>query len=237
MPIENEQEKKPVSDEAAARIKEILFSGELERGQKLPSENKLAETLGIGRSSVREALKQLSAAGYIELIPNRGAFAIVTSSDELPSPKDGALNWLSVNRSSIEELLKSRACIEPLAAELCAANTDQKLRAALSDNLMEFEKALKKGQFDKLPELDYEFHRMILEGSGNRFIIGMFSKLLQLFMQYSRSSFCATDSKRHTLTEHMMIIEAINASSPEEANLAMRLHLSIAMRRMNELNK
>ena len=57
----------PVADEVANRIKEILFSGELVHGQKLPGETRMAERLGAGRSSVREALKQLAAAGYIEL--------------------------------------------------------------------------------------------------------------------------------------------------------------------------
>lgn len=79
--------KTPVADEVAGRIKEILFSGELSHGQKLPGENKIAERLGVGRSSVREALKQLAAAGYVELVPNRGAFAVVTSSDEMPVPE------------------------------------------------------------------------------------------------------------------------------------------------------
>ena len=124
---EENENKTPVADEVAGRIKEILFSGELSHGQKLPGENKIAERLGVGRSSVREALKQLAAAGYVELVPNRGAFAVVTSSDEMPSPRDGAVRWLSVNRSSVDELLCVRSCIEPFAAELCAGRADKEL--------------------------------------------------------------------------------------------------------------
>ena len=138
---EENENKTPVADEVAGRIKEILFSGELSHGQKLPGENKIAERLGVGRSSVREALKQLAAAGYVELVPNRGAFAVVTSSDEMPSPRDGAVRWLSVNRSSVDELLRVRSCIEPFAAELCAGRADKELCAALAENLSDFEKA------------------------------------------------------------------------------------------------
>ena len=222
----------PVADEVANRIKEILFSGELVHGQKLPGETRMAERLGAGRSSVREALKQLAAAGYIELVPNRGAFAVVTSRDEMPSPKDGAVNWISVNRDSVSELMRVRACIEPLAAELCAARADESLRAMLAQNLSDFECALKQGQAEKLSSIDYEFHRMILDGSGNRFLIGMYTQLLQIFMQYSRSSFCATDAKSATLAEHRMIYEAIAAGSGAEAKFAMQLHISIAVRRL-----
>lgn len=232
---EENENKTPVADEVAGRIKEILFSGELSHGQKLPGENKIAERLGVGRSSVREALKQLAAAGYVELVPNRGAFAVVTSSDEMPSPRDGAVRWLSVNRSSVDELLRVRSCIEPFAAELCAGRADKELCAVLAENLSDFEKALRRGQSDKLSKLDYEFHRMILDGSGNRFLVGMYSQLLQLFMQYSRSSFRATDSKLATLAEHRMIYEAIEAGSGEEARYAMSLHISIAVRRLGDV--
>ena len=230
------QAKKPVVSEVTARIKEMLFSGELTKGQKLPSENKLAETLGVGRSSVREALMQLSASGYVELVPNRGAFAIVTDPAEIPSPHDGALHWLTVNRASVDDLLKTRACIEPFAAELCAERADKALVDSLAENLAAFEKELKKGRHEELSKLDYTYHKTILEGSGNRFLIGMYSQLLQLFMQYSSSSFQTTDVKRNTLTEHRMIFDAIAAHSPVEAGNAMRLHLSIAMRRLNSLD-
>ena len=90
-------------------LDDAKITGEPAHGQKLPGETRMAERLGVGRSSVREALKQLAAAGYIELVPNRGAFAVVTSRDEMPSPKDGAVNWLSVNRDSVNELMRVRS--------------------------------------------------------------------------------------------------------------------------------
>ena len=223
------------ADEAVNKIKELLFSGRLERGQKLPGETALAEQIGVGRSSVREALKQLAASGYIELVANRGAFAAVTNPDELPSPKDGALSWLNVNRESVDELLMVRGCIEPLAAELCAARADDGTIERLRELTDSFESALERGEYDNLPRLDYEFHATILEGAGNRFLVGMYRQLLSMFMQYSSSSFRATDSKRDTLMEHRMIYNAIFAHSPTEARLAMELHLGIAARRMKEV--
>lgn len=222
------------ADEAVNKIKELLFSGRLERGQKLPGETALAEQIGVGRSSVREALKQLAASGYVELVANRGAFAAVTNPDELPSPKDGALSWLNVNRDSVDELLMVRGCIEPLAAELCAARADDGTIERLRELTDLFEGALERSEYDSLPRLDYEFHATILEGAGNRFLVGMYRQLLSLFMQYS-SSFRATDSKRDTLMEHRMIYNAIFAHSPTEARLAMELHLGIAARRMKEV--
>ena len=98
-----------VAEQAAQMIKEMLFSGDYQSGDKLPSEVRLATELGIGRSSVREALHLLAARGYVELIPNRGAFAAVTNEEELPSPHA----WFEINRNMVSELLSVRRCIEP----------------------------------------------------------------------------------------------------------------------------
>ena len=106
------------AEKVAENVKAMLFSGEIARGMKLPGETALAKRLGVGRSSVREALRLLSASGYVELKPNRGAFALVTSEDELPS----ARSWLKLNHEKVEELLSVRSCIEPFACELCAKN-------------------------------------------------------------------------------------------------------------------
>lgn len=222
------------ADEAAGKIKELLFSGELEKGQKLPGETALAEKIGVGRSSVREALKQLAASGYIELIANRGAFAAVTDPDELTSP-ESAVSWLNVNSESVDELLMVRSCIEPLAAELCAKAADENMTKRLNELLEAFETALEQAEYDELPRLDYEFHLTILEYSGNRFLIGMYKQLLSLFMQYSSRSYRATDTKRDTLSEHRTIYNALCAHSPSEARLAMELHISIASRRMKDV--
>ena len=68
-----------VSGATAEKIRQMLLSGVYQRGDKLPSEAKLCEELGASRTSVREALRMLASAGYVEIIPNRGAFAAATS--------------------------------------------------------------------------------------------------------------------------------------------------------------
>ncbi|MBQ8508411.1 MAG: FadR family transcriptional regulator [Clostridia bacterium] len=228
-------ERKPVADEVSAKIKEFLFSGEIKRGDKLPSESALAERLGVGRSSIREALRLLASSGYIELLPNRGAFAAVTNEDELPSPQSGALAWLTDNRRSVAELLDVRLCIEPFAAELCASHISDKALAELGETLNAFERAMAKGDAATLAQCDYDFHRIILVGSENKVLISMYKQLLQMLMQYSARSFTVTNTKRDTYAEHKAVYDAIAARAPVEARCAMLLHISIAKRRMSEI--
>ena len=161
------KQNKDIAQTVAEKIREMLFSGNIKKGEKLPGETKLAETLGVGRSSVREALRLLSASGYVELIPNRGAFALVTDEAELPSPR----SWLEINRDMVDELLSVRSCIEPFAAELCATNITKEGLIKLKEQLDGFEAAAGSCDWELLSKYDLEFHKTILNESHNRYLI------------------------------------------------------------------
>ncbi len=220
--------KAPVAYGLAERIKnELLFSGELEKNSRLPGEVALAARLGAARSSVREALKLLEASGFVSIIPNRGAFAIVTSRDELPEL--GVRELLESNRISVDEMLEVRGCIEPYAARLCAKNADSGLISRLGGLLDEWNTSL---DAKRLSELDCEFHRLILEGSGNRLLGELCKSVLRYFMLYSQSSNESND-RSQTLLEHRAILSAIAAGAQSEAEAAMRWHIELAKRQFS----
>lgn len=226
-----ENKKTPVAYELAERIKrEILFSGDYKAEDHLPGEVALAERLGAGRSSVREALKLLAASGYVTIIPNRGAFAQVTSESELPGIGSGVLDLLGSDRVPVEEMLGVRGCIEPYAAGLCAEKVDSATLGRLHGIIDEFAVCT---DLKRLSELDYEFHRLILEGSGNKLLGEMCRSVLRYFMIYSFNS-NRRRNEMSTSDEHRAILRGIEARSPEEASAAMRLHIEIAKRRFYE---
>ena len=216
-----------VSGATAEKIRQLLLSGVYQRGDKLPSEAKLCEELGASRTSVREALRMLASAGYVEIIPIRGAFAAATSEEEIPSPA----HWQTLNREMVAELLSVRMCIEPFAAELCAKNISDAGIEAMRELLEEYA-AVGPRDADQLARLDLAFHRAVLDGSKNSYLIRMYQPLLEGFMQYSRRSTAAAYTRAKTLAEHTAVLEAIAARSPAEARAAMQLHISIAMRRV-----
>lgn len=213
---------------ATEKIKQMLFSGEFQTGDKLPSETKLAAKLNVSRSMIREALRQLDEAGYVKIIPNRGAFTVATSEDVTPTPR----SWLEINADKVSELLDVRNCIEPFAAALCAQNISKEGLKKLKEQIEGFEEALDTHDWTTLAQYDLEFHRTILNESRNRYFIQMYRPLLESFMQYSRRSFAATYSQSNTHSEHLAIYNAIAVHSPEEAHMAMQLHITIAKRRM-----
>lgn len=225
--MRNMKETAGVADQAAQMIKKMLFSGTYQRGNKLPGEIRLAEQLGIGRSSVREALRQLAAEGYVELIPNRGAFAAATCEEELPAHK----TWIEINRDMAADLLDVRICIEPFAAELCAKNITEDGLLRLRQLLDAFDAAIPSADKELLSRLDLEFHRAILTESQNRYLLQMYEPLLDAFMEYSCNSTGETYASRDTHAEHFAVYNAIAVHSPLEARAAMQLHIAISQRR------
>lgn len=216
-----------VAQQAAEMIREMLFSGAYQRGDKLPGEIRLAAQLGIARSSVREALRQLAAQGYVELIPNRGAFAAATCEEELPQHR----SWIEINRDMAADLLDVRICIEPFAAELCAKNITDEGLERLRQLLEAFEAALPGADKELLSRLDLEFHRAVLALSANRYLLQMYEPLLDAFMEYSCKSTGETSFSRETYTEHYSVYNAIALHAPLEARAAMQLHIAISQRR------
>lgn len=226
-----ENKKTPVAYELAERIKkEMLFSGKFVPEDHLPGEMTLAAELGAARSSVREALKLLAASGYVKIIPNRGAFALITSESELPGLGSGVMDLLESNRVPVEEMLDVRACIEPYAASLCASSEACGTIRKLERIQEEFSSCRSP---KKLAELDYEFHRTILEESGNRLLGEICRSLLRYFLIYSSASNENRD-RSGAYFEHQSILRAIENRSPVEAKAAMELHIEIAKRHLSE---
>ena len=80
----------PISSEVTRRLLDYLISGQVQPGERLPSERQLAETLGVGRSHVRQAIKSLTVLGLVDARQGDGTYLKRTDSPLLPSPSNGA---------------------------------------------------------------------------------------------------------------------------------------------------
>ena len=207
-----------VTEQVIEELKKYLLSGNVEKGGKLPPETELSEMLGVGRSTVREALRTLCAMGYVDLKPGRGAFAEITSADdEILSLSKNARNWFTVNRKTLGEFSEIRELIEPRAAEKCAVSADETVVRELSSILDRFSALIASGEAESagLAAIDREFHLCVIKNSGNSLLYLMYSQLGELFRQYSSSSFAARPgTAASTLDEHTEIFRAISRHDP-----------------------
>jgi GntR family transcriptional regulator, transcriptional repressor for pyruvate dehydrogenase complex len=153
-----------LSEEVAAQLRAAIEAGEYPAGAKLPTEGALSASLGVGRTSVREAVRALVAEGMVESRQGSGVYA---------TGRVGLSGRLST--AALVEVFQARCAVEAYAAELACAARDEADLAALLDALAER---------DRLPpgsrayaEQDLAFHRALVAASGNAVLVEIFQAL------------------------------------------------------------
>lgn len=154
----------PLADQAAELLMERIRAGEWTLGEKLPGETTLAPQLGVGRSTVREAIRQLAGRGV--LASRQGAGVFVTALD---APED----WDSVlRRAGVVAVIEARVAIETEAAALAASRrTPADLRAirrALAD------RDAHRSDIESHVDADTVFHRSIVAAAHNAVLLDLF---------------------------------------------------------------
>jgi DNA-binding FadR family transcriptional regulator len=157
-----------------AQILKKIAAGELGAGARLPAQRELAARLGVGRSSVREALNALAVMGYLEVQQGRGTFiAAAPPGDEPPVAKLRA----ALRAGSLLDLMEVREALECRAAALAAERGEsghlRRLRQALKE--MEADPA----DYERFLRADIDFHTALAQATGNP----VFSEMLALVLQ------------------------------------------------------
>lgn len=170
--------KQSLSKMVVEKIKEALISGAVKPGEFLPSESELSERFGVGKSSVREAIKMLEALGVVEICKGNGS-RIRTSVDTTVMNPLIFQMILQSREESKDKLAEFRRMIEISGSLLAIDNaTDEDI-----ENLKKIHEKTK-ADFKKgraTVENDMEFHRAIYESTHNPFIVSIGQSLMELF--------------------------------------------------------
>lgn len=194
------------SDEAYGRIRSMILSLELEPGS-LINEGELMQSLGFGRTPIREALRALASEKLVDVYPRRGMF--VASVDVQ-------------NLSSISEV---RAVLEIKAASLAAQRSTPEDRETIVALIAELDAIKDDPNMIKLVQLDQRIHRHIYQCTHNSFLE---SSLEQYYGHALRIWFLALDRVEdfsEVAVEHSALLKAIRDNDAEGAAKAMRDHV------------
>ena len=208
-----------VYEEVARQIERLILK-KLQPGDKLPSERELAETLGVSRSSIRDAIRSLELMGMVE--PRQGAGTIVReiSSDSLVNP---LANAIKRKDELISELLDFRLMLEPPLAARAATRVS-------ADEIAEMEEILQR-QSDKHSRgeaavaEDSEFHYAIALASGNSVVLKVLDILMDLLRDTRERSLQVEGRLQRSLAGHRRILAALKRHDAEAAKAAMRRHI------------
>lgn len=204
------------------QFQEQVRAGKLRPGDKLPPERELATQFGVGRNSVREALRELEMLGLVASRHGEGTFVASPSAEALMVPFRAVIELSSTASDSVMEF---RRAFEPGIAALAAENVTEESARLLHAALVEFEDRVRNGSPD-VEAADADFHLMTGQVTGNPTVIGVHSALYALMKDFrsrlNRSSYAPADS---AVAGHRLIYDAIVAREPAAASAAMREHL------------
>jgi GntR family transcriptional repressor for pyruvate dehydrogenase complex len=215
-----------LSEAAIEQIKELIVSENLEPGSQLPSERDLVEALGVGRSSIREALRILEIMGLVEVLPGKGAFVKALTGDLfMPLPE-----LLSSQKESLKHHFEARMVLEPAAAALAARRASRDEINRLRKNLENFKENLAGENLIGLIRIDIQFHRLVANATENRTIEVLMNTITRHDFHGWKATLRTYKRPHKTVTEHNQIIEAVSAGDEKKARSAMRSHLLAAQR-------
>lgn len=203
-------------------LSDNILSGELRPGDKLPSDRNLSAMFGVGRTSVREALKVLSVLGLIDILPGQGTFIAAESSNFFITP----LSWnLFMGERNINNIIDVRNVLEIESVKLATLHADEKDLEKLFQIFERSSKAYLAGNLQDFLDLDLDFHLAIAQCSHNPIIHNLLLTSRKLIRYISKSGMANLMQLKDIYEEHNLIYNAIISRDPKEASRKMNIHL------------
>lgn len=211
------KKKRSVVEAVSERLFAMIRSGKVGVGDRLPSEHQLAASLGVGRSSIREAVRGLVLMGLLERRTGRGSTLV----SDVPKAMNG---HRSLAQWAIEDLYAVRALLEPAAAAGAARHaTPEQLR-----QISTFAAAIEAHVAAGTPYFveNIGFHLSIAAASGNPLLLHSIETLIGSFRDLrERINRTLEPRPKRDPAEHRAILDAIRARDPMAAEAAMAKHL------------
>lgn len=209
-----------LTDEVVTSIKEMINSGEYAVGQKIPPDAQLCKQLDVSRPTLREAVKVLSAMGYINLVVGKGAFVADHSNRE----NKNDLKRIS-DIQNFKDFMQVRLALEPAAMALAVPNITPQQIGSLEKIQSAFVDASKGKDISKLMMLDEAFHAEIIQCSGNKIMADIVKNLNNDIRQFRADSFADPFIYQNALLPHQEILRYIRQKDTEKSVAALRAHL------------
>lgn len=187
-------------------IREDILSGRYEQNTEL-KEAAIGAELGVSRTPVREALRQLELEGLVTIIPNRGAYVNM------------------ITAKNVQDIYVIRSMLEGLCARWATQSITAEQLDSMEETLCLSEYHTSKKNYEKLYELDSLFHEQLYEAGGSRILNHILSDFHD-YVKMVRKATISTSSRSVTSTEeHRAIFEAIKEKDPDKAEALAKEHV------------
>ncbi|HEY6909731.1 MAG TPA: FadR/GntR family transcriptional regulator [Myxococcales bacterium] len=207
-------------EQVAEQIRRLIGSGALKPGDLLPPERELAEKLGVGRSSVRDAVRTLEVMGILEPRQGHGTVVRDLSADALVVPLASVLQH---KRVLVGDLLDVRRMIEPHLAARAARNATEDEIRYMAAVLERHEAKMRRGE--EAVDEDSEFHYAIALAARNAVVLRVLDVLMDLLRESRSRSLQVPGRPKRSFDGHRRILRAIQRRDAAAAEAAVHKHL------------
>ena len=201
------------SDQVENELRRLILTLELEPGSAV-SESMLMQRFGWGRTPLREAFQRLAEQSLLRIIPQHGA--VITP--------------LAV--FDFIEMMDAMSMVIGSAASLACRRLSEEQFARLEEIVSQAEAAAAKNDFVSLTNLDYDFHRILAEGTGNRYLSRYLLHLHQVATRFNYAAWLRDGHTGESLGEHRRIVDVFRQRDPAQAKTVMLEHIEGARQRV-----
>ena len=195
-------------------IREDILKGKFKENEEL-REATLGKELGVSRTPVREALRQLELEGLVHIIPNKGAYVT------------------GITEKDVHDIYMTRSMLEGLCARWAAEHISEEQIQEMEEVLLLTEYHLDRGNAEQLAELDGKFHEVLYDASQSRILRHILSDF-QKYVQVARKrSVKKEDRAKKSLEEHREILNALRTGDADRAEELAHIHILNVMENLH----
>lgn len=217
--LSNYDVKQEVTDKYSLRgrvfhkLREDILSGKYQEHEEL-KEVAIGEELGVSRTPVREAFRQLELEGLIQIIPNKGAYVT------------------GITEKDVKDIYMIRSLLEGLCARWATEHITQEQMEEMEENVYLARFHAQKGHLDQLAELDNRFHDILYEACDSKILEHQLKDFHQYVLRVRKKTLSNVNRGPKSNEEHEEILEAIKAGDADRAEKLANQHMIYAYQNM-----
>ena len=202
------------------KLRDDILNGKYKENDEL-RDVAIGEELGVSRTPVREAFRQLELEGLIQIVPNKGAYVT------------------GITRKDVQDIYMIRSLLEGLCARWATENITEEQMAEMEENIFLSKFHAEKGHYDQLAELDNRFHEILYEACNSKMLEHQLRDFHQYVLRVRKKTLSNVNRGRKSNEEHEQIMDAIKAKDADRAEALANAHMINAYNNMvkNGLNE
>lgn len=194
-------------------LREDILSGKYKEGDEL-KEVAIGEELGVSRTPVREAFRQLELEGLIQIIPNKGAYVT------------------GITQKDVKDIYVIRSLLEGLCARWACEHITEEQMEEMEENIYLAKFHAKKGHLEQLAELDNRFHDILYEACNSKMLEHQLKDFHEYVLRVRKKTLANVNRGPKSNEEHEQIMEAIKAKDADRAEKLANMHMINAYENM-----